>query len=143
MITIHSDLDRRFLSSLQYALKPDNSVSFDHWIGLTRRENIFNWFDKSGLDFTAWIVGEPKTGKKYFITLHIYGYFIIIKTTACKSCRDFSLINSEWLKFELIRIVYNSYISSQKLIVTFQCKRTKVCIRFVIFYRIFFDFSPI
>ena len=61
LITIHSDLDRRFLASLT---QDQDLSSSSHWIGLTRNEyGGFGWFDESGLDFTAWEIGAPDNGK--------------------------------------------------------------------------------
>ena len=57
LISVHSESDRRWLSSVQMG---------DSWIGLKKlkpySQNNFEWTDGTPYDFTAWKDGEPNNG---------------------------------------------------------------------------------
>ena len=57
LISIHSESDRRWLSSINLG---------DSWIGLKKlepfNENNFEWTDGTPYDFSAWKEGEPNNG---------------------------------------------------------------------------------
>ena len=54
LASVHSDAERRFLSSIDKG---------DKWIGMARNEQGgFEWIDGSGVDYEAWQKGEPNNG---------------------------------------------------------------------------------